>query len=233
MDAFFVSASFAGLVGLANLGFRLKRIKGRSGYEAFGGIAFLLAISGPPAYALWKAASGSLWLPMWPRSWPEAIALLALFFLVSRNEMLVDIVKEGRPLGSSVSTFFGAVGVHFASMLSTIGVLYPVLKAALPLPLAIIAAAASFSVYHLCQFEVFPEGVKPAYQFRLFAFSLGYVLVYQLSGSFFIAYALQHLVASATFIHDKDYDFGERDAPFYFGIAVVAAALIVSALWLS
>lgn len=90
-------------------------------------------------------------------------------------------------------------------MLVSIGIIYPYLKGILPAPLAIFIASLTFPVYHFAQFHFFPSGLKLRFQFQLFCFSLGYVLFYELTGSFVFTFILQHLVATTTFIYNRDY----------------------------
>lgn len=223
---------FCGLVTLANALFLRHRRTGRDRDEAIGGILFLLALVGPGAIALELGRRGTIALPMWPAAPFPALGLLVVFLLLARNEMLARIVAEGREPGPALATFLGPLGIHFTSMLVSVGILFPALKALVPLPLAVVLAAAAFALYHCCQFAVFPRGLMPALQFQLFGFSLGYVLLYHLTGAFFPVFVLQHLVATTTFIHNRDHDFGQRDLPFYFGLAVAAAAIAFTAAFL-
>jgi hypothetical protein len=122
--------------------------------------------------------------------------------------------------------------VHFSSMLTTIGIIFPYLKRILPLPLSMLIASFTFPIYHLAQFHFFPSGLRAKFQFQIFCFSLSYVLFYELTGSFMLTFVLQHLIATTTFIYNQDYEFGRRDFPFYFGIFIVASAIIFCSIWL-
>lgn len=79
---------------------------------------------------------------------------------------------------------------------------------------------------------LFPSGLRAKFQFQIFCFSLSYVLFYELTGSFMLTFVLQHLIATTTFIYNQDYEFGRRDFPYYFGIFIVAPAIIFCSIWL-
>ena len=209
-------------------------ITGNQSFEAIGGLIFLflaILLTGT-AIPLYLTANHSLSVQMWPDNPSLAIGLLLIFYLFARTEMVSKIVSQGRELKQSFFTFLGPLAVHFSSMLVTIGITYPWLKTILPLPMAFLIASLFFPIYHLTQFHFFPDGLKPEFQFQILGFSLGYVLFYELTNSFILTFFLQHLIATTTFIHNRDYQFGERDFPFYFGIILVVLAVAFCSVWL-
>jgi hypothetical protein len=146
--------------------------------------------------------------------------------------MLSNIISTKRDLEKSLSAFLGPLGVHFSSMLTTIGIIFPYLKGILTLQLSMLIASSTFPIYHLAQFHFFPSGLRAKFHFQIFCFSLSYVLFYELTGSFMLTFVLQHLIATTTFIYNQDYEFGRRDFPYYFGIFIVASAIIFCSIWL-
>ena len=224
--------SFCLLIFIANALFSKSEKKNREAYKAFGGIIFIFALTLPLSVTYFSIFNNYIVLPFWPTNTLKAVGILIVFYFFARSEMVSYIFKETRDLEKSISTFFGPIGIHFSSMLLTIGILFPWLKIYLPLPLSIFLAALSFPAYHFCQYYFFKKGTTFVFQFQLFAFSLGYILLYELTNSFIIVFVLQHCIATTTFIYNKDYDFGERDFPFYFGIIVVTTAIVVARIYL-
>jgi hypothetical protein len=229
-----IFVSYCLLILLTNCLFKKHSETGNRYLEAIGGLVFLLLaiLLAGTIIPLYLTAKHYLLVQMWPDNPSLAIGLLIIFYSFARTEMISKIVSQGRELKQSFFTFLGPLAVHFSSTLVTIGITYPWLKTILPLPVALFIASLMFPIYHLAQFHFFPVGLKPGFQFQILGFSLGYVLFYELTSSFILTFALQHLIATTTFIHNRDYQFGERDFPFYFGIIVVVLAVAFCSVWL-
>jgi hypothetical protein len=210
----------------------LKNKKANKGYyEALGGIFYLLAILGSIAAVFYFIFEKRISVPMWPRNLLLVFGALIILLLFARTEMIFDIITKKRDLKKSLATFLGPLGIHFSSLLVTVGILLPLLKGIMSLPLAIFLTALTFPLYHFCQFYFFPEGQSIKFQFQIFSYTLLYVLFYQLTNSFMLTFLLQHLVAVTTFIYNKDYDFGEMDMPFYVGILAVFSSILFAVIY--
>lgn len=229
-----ILVSYCLLILLTNYLFKKHSETGNQSLEAIGGLVFLflaILLTGT-VIPLCLTFNHFLRVRMWPDNPGLAIGLLIIFYLFARSEIASVIMSQGREPKQSVFTFLGPLRVHFSSMLVTIGITYPWLKTVFPLPLAFFVTSLLFPIYHFTQFHFFPDGLKPRFQFQILGFSLGYVLFYELTNSFILTFVLQHLIATTTFIHNRDYQFGERDFPFYFGIIVVMLAVVFCLIWL-
>jgi membrane protease YdiL (CAAX protease family) len=221
---------FLVLVAVANMILGGPPGTASEGRAVVGGLLLFLGAVAAAGLAapLWLAARGRLALPVWPtpRTGDNAAAVLLAIFLFARVEMLVAIFGEGRPWGPAVATFFGPAAIHLASVTATIGVLLPALKRKMPAAPAAILATLAWVVYHVAQFNLYPEGRDISQLFIIAVFGLGYALYYFWSRSLLMTAILQHLVATTTFIYYGDYAFGAVDAPFYFSLAAVGAFLV-------
>lgn len=231
LPAVSIYVAFVILVAAANLAFGGPPEIAPSGRAAAGGLLLLVgavALAGLAA-PLAFAARGRLSLPVWPTpgTGDNAAAVLLVIFLFARVEMLVAIFAEGRAWGPAVGTFFGSAAVNLASVVATIGVLLPALKRRIPPAGAAALAALAWVVYHVTQFNVYPQGWEISQLLVVAIFGVGYALYYFWSRSLLLTAFLQHLVATATFVHGRDYQFGTVNASFYFSIFIVAAFLVV------
>jgi len=231
IPAALIYVAFVVLVAAANLAFGGPPETAPEGRAVAGGLLLLVgavALAGLAA-PLALAARGRLALPVWPTpgTGDSAAAVLLVIFLFARVEMLVAIFAEGRPWGPAAATFFGSAAVHLASVTATIGVLLPALKRRVPPAAAAALAALAWVVYHVAQFNAYPQGREIPQLLAIAVFGLGYALYYFWSRSLLLTAFLQHLVATTTFVYHRDYAFGTVDALFYFSIIIVAAFLIV------
>lgn len=221
--------AFCGVVILSNGIAGLAARTASEALEALSGLVlFMIGMTGLGlVFPLYLARRGRVELPLLPRERRHSTVALGLLaaFLFARNEMLVDLVRSPRPLGQSVAVFFGPLLVHFASMMMCFGLLLPASRRRWGAKAAVLLTAVAWIVYHLAQFHFFPDGLKPALQFELFSFGLGYALFYLWSDSLLYTFALQHLVAVSTFICKRDFGFGEVDEPFVMSVVIVLLTL--------
>jgi membrane protease YdiL (CAAX protease family) len=228
-----IFAAFVALVAAANVVFGGPPAAASEGRAVVGGVLlFVGAVTLVGLLApLWLAGRGRLTLPVWPSpgTGDNALAVMLVVFLFARVEMLVAIFTEGRAWGPAAATFFGPAAIHLASVTATIGVLLPAFKKRMPVAPAAALAALAWVLYHVAQFNAFPEGRNIAPVVVLAVFGLGYALYYFWSRSLFLTALLQHFVATTTFVYKGDYGFGSIDVPFYYSMLVVGAFIIFAA----